>query len=215
MTFPKHTTEHRINKLKSLSQSLSKVSITPHFKYEDETDKIALERFPISSLTKLGAGSDRIVYDLKDGNVLKVSKNARGLLQNSFETPDYYLAKLVPNVIESGLDYVVVEKIDIDHKKANLFIKPLKHLYPRDFDNKTDAIQNAFDQMNISEFLNYDILFNDLKAPRNWGFRNGKPVLIDLGTLNKDILDKESLKYFIPIWKTVLYRRRQWKKQHA
>jgi len=213
MSFPNHSPEHRINKLKSLSNTFSKTNIKPHFEYEDETDQIALERFPISSLTKLGAGSDRIVYDLKDGNVIKIAKNPRGLLQNSFETSDFYLKELVPNVIESGLDYVVVEKIDIDRKKANLFLKPLKNLYPRDFDNKTDTIQNAFEQMNISEFLNYDILFNDLKASRNWGFRKGKPVLIDLGTLNKDILDKESLKYFIPIWKTVIYRRRQWKKE--
>ncbi len=188
----------------------TKTSIKPHFQYEDETDKIALERFPISKLKKLGAGSDRIVYDLEDGNVIKIAKNARGLLQNSYETPDYLLKDLLPEVRESGLDYVVVEKLDINRKKANLFLKPLKNFYPQDFDNKTSELQDVFEKLDIKPFMDYDILFNDFKSPRNWGFRNNKPILIDMGSLSKDILDKETLKYFIPKWKEVLLRKRQW-----
>lgn len=205
---------HKLAKDKSLSKSLSKTTIKPHYQYENETDNIALEQYPISKLTKLGAGSDRIVYDLKDGNVIKISKNARGLLQNSHETPDFYLADLLPRVIETGLDYVVVEKIDIDKKKSKQYLKPLEHLYPKDFENKTSAIQDAFGKMKIPELLNYDILFNDLKRPANWGFRKGKLVLIDAGTLSKDILDKEAQKYFVIEWKKVLMRRKAYAKNN-
>ncbi len=192
----------------------TKTSIKPHFQYQEETDNIALERFPISQLKKLGAGSDRVVYDLEDGNVIKIAKNTRGLLQNSYETPDYLLKDLLPEIRESGLDYVVVEKIEVNRKKANLFLKPLKNFYPRDFDNKTSDIQDVFKQLGLEDLLNYDVLFNDLKAPRNWGFRNNKPVLIDMGSLSKEILDKEALNFFIPQWKEVLFKKHQWKRLH-
>jgi len=182
--------------------------------YEDETDKIALERFPIDMLKKVGAGSDRVVYDLGDGNVIKIAKNARGLLQNSYETPDFYLADLLPEVKEVGADYVVVEKVDIDRKKAREFLKPLQEFTPKEFEEKSGDLQKAFEKLNISELLNYDILFGDLKRANNWGFRKGKPVLLDMGTLNRDILRKESKNEFIPEWKIVLMERRKWKREH-
>lgn len=109
---------------------------------------------------------------------------------------------------------MVVEKIEINRKKVNLFLKPLKNFCPQDFDNKTSELQDIFHQLGIGNLLDFDVLFNDIKAPRNWGFRNNKPVLIDMGSLSKEILDKKALKYFIPEWKNVLLRKRQWKKLH-
>lgn len=203
-----------IHQLVATKSLITKSLIKPHFQYETETDKIAIERFPISQLKKVGAGSDRIVYDLEDGNVIKIAKNPRGLLQNSFETPDYVLQDLLPEVKESGLDYVVVEKVEINRKKANLFLKPLKKFYPKDFDNKTSELQDVFNQLGIEDLLNYDVLFNDLKVARNWGFRNNKPVLIDMGSLSKDILNKKLLEYFKPKWREVLFKKRQWRRHH-
>lgn len=78
------------------------------FKYD--TDKVARERFDFSKLEKIGSGSDRDVYDLGDGKVLKVAKTARGLTQNIYEG-DYYLSGIIPEVFERGLNYVVAEKV--------------------------------------------------------------------------------------------------------
>ena len=192
------------------AENLSKL-IPP---YEEETDKIALERFPIDRLKKVGAGSDRIVYDIGDGNVIKIAKNARGLLQNSNETPDFYLADLLPEVREVGLDYVVVEKVDINRKKANAFLKPLQKFSPKEFDDKTSDLQDAFQKLEVSEFMDYDILFGDFKRAANWGFRGEKPVLLDMGTLNKDLLKKEAIREYAFVWRNVLMKRRQWKREH-
>lgn len=204
--------EHSLNATKPFPESKS--IIKPHlFNYEAETSLIACEKYPIAQLKKLGAGSDRIVYNLEDGNVLKIAKNPRGLLQNTFEVPDYVLKDLVPEVRETGLDYVVVEKLTINRKRANAFLKPLKKFMPRDFDNKTGELQEAFEKMGIDVLLNYDVLFNDIKAPRNWGFRGDKPVLIDTGSLSRDILDKETIAYYKSDWQIILSKRRTCQKK--
>ena len=78
------------------------------FKYD--VDKVARERFNFSDLKQIGKGSDRSVFDLGDGKVLKVAHSARGLEQNIYEG-DYYLKGIVPEVYERGLNYVVVEKV--------------------------------------------------------------------------------------------------------
>jgi hypothetical protein len=73
------------------------------------TEKLARERFDIPNLQKIGAGTDRVVYDAGD-NVIKVAKSARGLTQNQGD----YLAEdwgLIPKTIESGRNYKV-EKMD-------------------------------------------------------------------------------------------------------
>lgn len=76
-----------------------------------DTEKVARERFDFSKLNQIGKGSDRTVYDLGDGKVLKVAHTARGLTQNIYEG-DYYLKGVVPEVFERGLNYVVAEKVD-------------------------------------------------------------------------------------------------------
>ena len=80
--------------------------------YRYDTDQVARERFDIPKLKQIGAGSDRVVFDLGDGKVLKVAKTPRGLEQNIYEG-DYYLAgSVLPDIIERGLNYIVVEKVD-------------------------------------------------------------------------------------------------------
>ena len=44
------------------------------------------------------------------------------------------------------------------------------------------------EELGLSDFLNYNILWNDFFSSRNWGQRkNGEFVLIDEGALNKDV----------------------------
>ena len=78
--------------------------------YEGNTEQVARERFNIPNLKKIGRGSDRDVYDIGDGKVLKVIKSARGIGQT---LKDYYLedAGVIPKTFEYGKNYVVAEKI--------------------------------------------------------------------------------------------------------
>jgi hypothetical protein len=76
-------------------------------------DLVARERFDIPKLEKVSfGGSDRDVYDLGDGKVLKVAKNSRGLDQNA-SSVDYYAedAGLIPTTYEQGSNYVVKAKV--------------------------------------------------------------------------------------------------------
>lgn len=52
--------------------------------YNYSTDKVARERFDISKLKRLSAGSDRVVFELDGERLLKVAKTARGLAQKAF-----------------------------------------------------------------------------------------------------------------------------------
>ena len=57
-------------------------------------------------LTKIGAGSSRIVYKIDDEKVLKLAKNAKGISQNEVEinhSEDYYLFEL--GIIAKVFDY--------------------------------------------------------------------------------------------------------------
>lgn len=184
--------------------------------YRYDTDKLARERFDIPKLKKIGEGSDRVVFDLGDGNVLKIAKNSRGLEQNIYEG-DYYLAgSILPDIIERGVNYVVVEKIDqaikrtidlgivnvnieTDKKeigKLNDLLKQLKQFTQKDFDNKTPELQQVLEDNGLSDIMNYDVIWNDFTAKRNWGLKNGEPLHLDGGTfggvdmLNRDKKDK-------------------------
>lgn len=188
----------------------SKSNIIPAFEYDDSEDLyiVAIEKYPLHNLPQIGVGSDRRVYDLGDGKVIKVAKNARGLLQNSYEVPDYVLRDLLPKYYEHGLDYVVAEKLPTDKKRATKLLKPLKNLYFHDFDKKTEALQIAFENLGISNLLDYDVLFNDLKRPQNWGFRGDKMVLIDAASISKEVTEKDALAAYKSDWKNVLRRRK-------
>ena len=54
-------------------------------------DVVARQRFDIPSLKKIWEWSDRVVFDLGDDKVLKVSKTTRWLYQNAWA--DAYLAR--------------------------------------------------------------------------------------------------------------------------
>lgn len=79
------------------------------------TDKVARERFKIDALKRealIGRGSDRDVYDIGDGKVVKIAKTARGLAQNDAENDSELVAAgIIPKVYEVGLNYLIVEKV--------------------------------------------------------------------------------------------------------
>ena len=170
--------------------------------YRYDTDQVARERYDIPKLKKIGEGSDRVVFDLKDGNVLKIAKTPRGLEQNIYEG-DYYLAgSVLPDIIERGVNYIVVEKVDqaisrtidlgiaeinieLDKKeigKLNDLLKQLKQFTQKDFDNHDPELQQILEDNDLTDIMNYDVIWNDFTAKRNWGLKKGEPIHLDGGT---------------------------------
>ena len=170
--------------------------------YRYDTDQVARERFDIPKLKKIGEGSDRVVFDLKDGKVLKVAKTPRGLEQNIYEG-DYYLSgTILPETFEKGLNYIVVEKVDqaisrtidlgiaeinieLDKKeigKLNDLLKQLKQFTQKDFDNHDPKLQQILEDNDLTDIMNYDVIWNDFTAKRNWGLKDGSPIHLDGGT---------------------------------
>lgn len=79
--------------------------------FDTYTEKTARERFDIPKLQQIGKGSDRTVFDLGGGYVLKVSQSERGLSQNA--QADFFLADqgIIPGIQEIGRNYVVMERV--------------------------------------------------------------------------------------------------------
>ena len=174
--------------------------------YTYDTDQVARERFDISKLKKIGSGSDRDVYDLGNGKVLKVAKTARGLTQNIYEG-DHYLTSVVPEVTERGLNYVVaentpriktsdvVETFDWDGNvtgkaTAGEMLKELQKLSQRDMNNHDSKLQDVLAKYGLQDIMSYEVLWNDFIAQRNWGYKDGKAYHSDGGTFGGvDMID--------------------------
>jgi len=171
-----------------------------------DTDQVARGRFDFSKLKKIGSGSDRDVYDLGDGKVLKVAKTARGLTQNIYEG-DFYLKGIIPEVFERGLNYVVaentpkmkaadvVETFDEDGNvigktTAGKMLSDLSAFSQKDFDNRTSKLQDVLTKYGLQDIMSYDVLWPDFTAPRNWGYKDGKAYHSDGGTFGGvDMID--------------------------
>jgi uncharacterized protein YlbG (UPF0298 family) len=154
--------------------------------YTYDTDKVARERFDFSKLKRLGGGSDRDVFDLGDGKLLKVAKTARGLEQNIYEG-DHYLS-FVPEVYERGLNYVVAERAEaplVSNKggaELQAMLKELSQFTQQDFDKHNPKLVETLEKYGLEDAMSYDVLWNDFTAKRNWGLKDGQPIHVDGGT---------------------------------
>lgn len=184
--------------------------------YGDKTTFVKrTKNMPLTN--KLKGGSVRDVYDLGNGMVVKIAKHPRGLEQNDSES-DWFLQAtgFRPRAIEEGKDYVIMEKAERDDKKAREFLKPLRKFTGHDFENKTGELQDAMNDMGLGDFMNYDLLWNDFIAPRNWGFVKGHPVLTDGGAVNKNVHANSKVDEFAQNdWNDVLRERKQVKQQFS
>ena len=180
------------------------------------SDNVASKHIDISLLPKLSSGgSGRDVYDLGDDKVLKLAKTAKGLLQNGAEQPDYMIEDWRPKIYGSGKDYVVVEKVDRNDNKMRKFLKPLQKFTAKDFEDHTVELQQEMEKLGLEDFNNYDLLWNDFIAPRNWGInKEGHPILIDGGALLKNVHFQSKIDaYTQKEWKGVLQERNRAKKE--
>lgn len=171
-----------------------------YLRYKYDINQVARERFDIPNLKEISSGSDRVVFDLGDNKVLKVANTARGLAQNMQEGDAQLIENgLIPQVYETGLNYVVVEKVgkinedtripvyDIKGKRyddESLFtmIKELNEYSQADFDVKDQNLMDILNSYGIGAMADYDIIFGDLLNPSNWGIKDGKLIHLDAGT---------------------------------
>ena len=172
-----------------------------YLRYKYDINQVARERFDIPNLKKISSGSDRVVFDLGDGKVLKVANTARGLAQNMQEgDPELIDKGLLPQVYETGLNYVVVEKLEAledktkvpvydintgeqyDTEDAGTMIQELTPYGQADFDTRNSDLIEVLKSYGLQDFLNYDIIYGDLTNIANWGIKGGKPVHLDAGT---------------------------------
>lgn len=165
--------------------------------YSGFDDLVARERFNLPELQKIGAGSDRDVYDLGD-KVLKIAKQARGLAQN-YSEGDMYAP--VPEVFERGKNYVVAEKVGKPDAKTKQLVQEINdslltvrnpHAHIADVLNPIiEKYSNAGDDdvaNVVSDLMNYDPMRGDLARVKNWGTKDGVPVLLDGGALSERTL---------------------------
>ena len=165
-----------------------------------DTDKVARERFDIPSLKRISSGSDRVVYEIDQNYVLKVAKTARGLEQNLHEGNDMLVREgLVPDVVEAGLNYVVVEKItpikakdlvpiyntegeQIGTERADRMFAELSRFRQADFELRSQKFLDTLYKYGMYDVTNHELLVGDFARKANWGIRDGRPIHIDAGT---------------------------------
>jgi len=153
---------------------------------------VARERFDLPSMERLSrGGSDRDVYYLGDNKVIKVAKSARGLYQNQAEGNGFLVDEgIIPEVFETGLNYVVAEKVDSPDTAVKNLIADLKPFNSRDFEERDETLDYVLEKHGLSAVWNYDVLWGDFKKLRNWGSKDGKPIHLDAGTfLGQDLVD--------------------------
>ena len=168
--------------------------------YEFDTELTARERFNISKLKRISAGSDRIVYELDDNKVIKIAKTARGLMQNIYEgSYDLVEEELLPDIYERGLNYVIVEKVSpikardivptydvegdqIGTEKAEKMFADFSKFSQIDFDSQSQKLIDTLYKYGMFYIVNREVLFGDFSRKANWGIKNGKPIHLDGGT---------------------------------
>lgn len=174
-----------------------------YFTPSNDSELTAAQKFGgrnIKRLKKLGSGRDRDVYALEPGKVLKIAKNPLGLVQNMSERDLQYLDQL--KAYEEGKDYVVMQRAQKPGRATTALLRPLKKFTQIDFDEHKDELQQALRDADLDDIRNFDTAYGDIKAKRNWGEINGRPVLVDGGALNIHSIDKKKT----PEWATKEWR---------
>lgn len=180
---------------------------------KNRMSKYAHERFDLKDAELINrGGSDRSTYELPDEKIIKIVKTARGLAQNQMEGYD---VKFVPELLEKGKDYVVVENCPRDDQKSNKMLKPFQKFSSRDWATKDKELLKEIDNLNeeypdcdFDRIPDFDLIWGDFKKAKNWGWSN-KPYLIDAGTLDRRIMDKEYVKQFRKEWFDIVKKRRE------
>ncbi len=126
----------------------------------------------------LGIGSSRIVYDLNDGNVIKVAKDIRGVYQNTAENQIY----------SSSKSNFFAEVIAISEDNRCLLMpkaEKIKNIHTVYKYYDVNNIKSLTKLDNLSEdIINNNLSKGDLIRASNWGLINNVPLIIDYGLTN-------------------------------
>ena len=146
----------------------------------------------VQDLKVISGGTGRKVFELDNEKVIKIARKQRGLRENDLEG-DFVVKNWLPEFHASGRDYVVVENVARNDKELRQFLKPLQKFNQIDFENKIPELQEALTKMELGDFMNFELAWNDFIAPRNWGkTKDGRFVLLDAGALDISVLSRFS-----------------------
>ena len=123
----------------------------------------------------LGVGSGRVVFDLEDGNVVKVAKNKRGIAQNeaeykiALENDSLLLAKIFG--ASEKYTFLIMEKAKKIHDISKVWeyfhVKSNMELY------RIKELQDICKKNNLE--------IKDFGRAVNWGQITETPIIIDYG----------------------------------
>lgn len=169
------------------------------------------------TLTRIGSGSGRIVYDIDGQKVVKLAKNTKGIAQNNEEQSlgnDYYLKNIVSEVFDgddNGL-WIISEKAKkVTEKRIKeltgipslhllgIYLSNTVNLYNGrrvnyGLDNKVKEFfdENEFAIELVDMAMNYGQSVGDMNRPSTYGevLRDGQPTIIltDYG-LSEEVYD--------------------------
>jgi hypothetical protein len=162
-------------------------------------------------LKVLKGGTGRKVFELDNEKVIKIARKQRGLRENDLEG-DFVVKNWLPEFHTSGRDYVVVENVARADKEVKAFLKPLQKFNPIDWRNKDPELLETLEKLELSDFANYDLMWNDFISARNWGkAKDGRIVLLDAGALDNTIPIRTAQidKFLQKDWDKVLADRRR------
>lgn len=156
-----------------------------------QTTENAKNKFDINKLQKIWKWSDRIVYDLWDGNVLKVAVNPRWIDQNmwalNIKLQD---AWIVPKVKEIWKDYVIMKKVPnynqlwkVEQEKLEKFVTKINDVIVQE--KKISELNKILKEYWWEEIAKLDpktFWWGDLQV-KNLSYIWWKPVLIDEWTI--------------------------------
>ncbi len=167
----------------------------------EKTELLAEERFDLERLKVLsGEGTSQVVYEVGEDFVLKVIRMMPGALEEiQFNEIAQQMAEGIhedlPLVAESGMDYRVVKRVDIDEDRAEEIMGPIREEAfemaarinekeaKRQIKRRLKEVDKKFGS-NLSlatQFPQADLW--DVIAKENIGFEGDVPVNIDPGSL--------------------------------
>lgn len=154
------------------------------------------------SLKKIGSGSDRDVFQLSNDLVVKKAKNELGKVQNSVlaNSAAAQDAGLLPKVYKRGDDFIVtdfVKKPDLNTQKMvkeilNINMKRRVAVSEEVYKTKLNKLVNTLNKYgyNGNAIRKYadNMSWGDFEAISNWGTLKGKPIHIDEGTFDGEMI---------------------------
>jgi len=166
------------------------------------------DRYCRQNLNRLGVGSARAVYELPDGKVLKLAKNAKGIAQNDVEG-DYGLNQMYGEILSKLHDshedgyWIVADKHEkITQKELNAYLNITEqqlealakaindYTSGRNMDTLMQVqsvysmegnMPNGILDKLIEMTVNFDMMGGDFTRASSWGRHGDEIKLIDYG----------------------------------